>query len=59
MTIPDKAVLVAGADRGSGVEAMQGRVLGRLPWLAAAMSSGDHLDQRIGPGEFGVTPRSR
>ena len=29
-------------------EAMQGRVLGRLPWLGAAMSSGDRLDHRSG-----------
>ena len=59
MTFPDRAVVVAGADRGSGQEAMQGRVVGRLPWLAAAILSGDRLDQRIGRGEFGVTPRSR
>jgi hypothetical protein len=39
--------------------AMHERVLDRLPWLGAAMSLGHHLDHRIGPGERGVTPRSR
>jgi hypothetical protein len=39
-------------------EAMHNRILDRLTWLAAAISSGHHLDHRIPSGELGGTPRS-
>jgi hypothetical protein len=40
-------------------ELMHDRILDRLTWLAAAISSGHHLNHLIPPGEFGGTPRSR
>jgi hypothetical protein len=40
-------------------ELMLDRILDRLTWLAAAISSGHHLNHLIRPGELGGTPRSR